>query len=46
MKTMLIILGILVVIFLVGSGIIMLAIAWTHYPYGIIRAWIEKRKKK
>lgn len=46
MKEMLIIVGILLAVFLIGSGIIILAIAWTHYPYGLIRAWIEKRKRK
>lgn len=46
MKYILIILGIVVMVFMAGSGIIILAIAWTHYPQGIIRAWLEKRTKK
>ncbi len=46
MKAVLIVLGIMLMIFLLGSGIIILAIAWTHYPQGVIKAWIEKGKTK
>jgi len=45
MTTVLIIAGGIVGGFLLLSSFLIVSIAWTHYPQGIIRAWIQQRKK-
>jgi len=42
----LIALGVALVLFLLGSAVCCIALAWIHYPQGIIRAFREKRKQK
>ena len=31
--------------FLIAGVILTVALAWTHYPQGIIRAWRQRRKE-
>lgn len=38
-----IVLGVLALLFLIFSAVVIVAIAWTHYPYGIPR---KRRKRK
>ena len=40
-----IILGVFLLIFIIGSVLMIVAIAWCHHPEGIIKAYKNRRKQ-
>ena len=46
MKELLIMAGAALILFALFSGILILAIAWTHYPYGFTRRRRKWRGKR
>lgn len=40
-----IILGVFLLIFLIGSVLLIVALAWCHHPEGIIKAYKNRRKQ-
>lgn len=41
-----IILGVFLLIFIIGSVLMIVAIAWCHHPEGIIKAYKNRRKQE
>ena len=39
-------LAIAIVLFILFSFVMIVSIAWTHYPYGILKAMREKKKRE